>query len=371
VTDARGALQRIVDAQAAIDAHDSESIPTPYGALEEAIRGLAELDAAERARVIALLADSDVRIRCTAANACATLQLDANAALLAGITDPNEQFREACGAALISIAPDTALIALVDSGAPIAAGVLCNAATAAVTALGLDALGWIEQSGLAPYACGEAAWTALYALDPEVTTRAMERGLARGTFTWVEGISAHVIAHGGDWAGPAFAVLAQSHDPTISRPAAKALAAIGGTATIESLLKVVEERSHMWGRGEAMTAVFAVGRRTATPVAARVIALVKASAEDQMVLMTELASFENATWEPREVIAGAIRAALALEDAKSVAAAVRAAAAMQLESLADDIAATLGHRWWYENPLVDARLAYARAVGTPAFAAAA
>jgi HEAT repeat protein len=131
------------------------------------------------------------------------------------------------------------------------------------------------------------------------------------------------------------------------------LQTFGDASAIEPLLAAIPPLGI--GRFATLRAVLELGRTTHTPVVARVRALVGRHKDEHAIVMTGLGKLAGATWEPRALLEDTVRAGLHHDNEDVVALAVRAARALELDTLAGDVAATLGHRRWYGNALVAAR----------------
>lgn len=375
---ARDAIQRLVDAQHAIDQHDSEFSPAPWHLYSEATDGLADLEEHEREAVVGLLDEPYLRVE--AAHACGVLKLqNAVAALLARLRDPEPSMRDACAAALIVLSPETALRSISDAGTRVDRHVVDRAASAAIEALGADVVALLDRIGHPPSVIGiysTSAWDRLYGLYRDVASTVLERRVRGATFDWVYGAQRIVLQYGGgDWVLPAFSSIATHPDTRISRLAADVLAKHGDATSIELMLDRLRRATHPWERLAQIKSIFVLGRATQTPVASRVTELVLMKADEQRELMLGLTALGEAQWETdaRSVIASALRAALQHSDEEVVAQAIRATTAQRLESLAADVIGTLVHRRYYNNAMGAARdefIAWAPGASTSAFVTA-
>lgn len=268
-------------------------------------------------------------------------RLESRSELEHGLADPELEVRDACAKALARVAPASALPTLVERGSIVSLSVLSLCAQAAVAALGAGALAWVVKSGLSPLD-GKAAWAALYDLDPRETSKVLEQGLMTGTSSWALGVSDLVCAKGGEWARPAFSVLARLPDGPVKIAAAEALAKVGDETRVDVVLALLGTAGETWPRDVTVRLAFLMGRRTETPVAERVIAATGPSVSEQRQLMEELTRLAGSAWEAsaRAPIEGAVRKALAHSDDRTVTAAVRAATAWGFDALVDEVVAT-------------------------------
>lgn len=189
----------------------------------------------------------------------------------------------------------------------------------------------------------------------------LERRVREGSFDWVYGAREIVLDRGGDaWVRPAFQALATHPDRRLAQLASAVLAKVGDASSLDTMLGALRTATDAWQRSSALHSILQLGRTTQVPVAERVIALASPNADEQTTLMLGLAALGEAASETRarDAITRAIRAALLHADGGVVAAAIRAALAHRLASLAPEVIGTLGHPRYYENAMSAARSAF-------------
>lgn len=367
---AHGVLQQLAKAQEAIDSHDSEFSLPPYEGYEAAQRELHQLESGERAKLAEGLTDPSSAVRVEAAKALAYFSFkEARPELERGLADPVQNVRDACAEALAKVAPASAFSTIIEHGAAVSTDVLSRCANAAVKALGAKALPWVVKSGLSPRD-GKNAWAALYSLDREGTSKALERGLTMDdvSWEWVHGVSQLVCERGGAWARPAFSALARHPDKRYQDAAADALSVIGDATSIDIVLGILasepdwesQQRATaflraglgdggMFQRHAALRAALAIARRTRTPVAERVLAAIAKNPAKQHQLLEEFARLAGRPWESRArgQSQRAVQEALSNSSGEVVTAAVRAATAHRFDELAPEVVAMLAHPQLY------------------------
>lgn len=349
------ALQRLIDARREVDAWDGgEFSSPPYHLCTEAETALAALQGAERESTIRgtieALAAGDTDVRAQAARAAGVLGI-ASAAdeLVTLLGDADADVRDECVAALVKIAPERALPAVVEAGARVAGFRLEDAANAAVEALGAGALPWLARSDAGPLDA-KRAWNRLYALDAAGCERALAARLATHDVRWVIGISDFVVQNGGAWAIPLFRQLANSSDSRLRSAAARAFAAIV-PAPDDSIFQTLAKSRGGVPTFVALRAVFALGHRTQRPVAARAIQATPRDSASQQELFEHLSKIVHEPWEEesRPIVVQTVRRALLEQtDGKLLSAVVLTAARAEAFDVAPGVVRTLGLWNWYE-----------------------
>lgn len=364
------ALAACAAAQAAIDAFHQDFATPPYEEYHAAVAALDALPPEELAQLPRVLDDdraaSETRLEAIKAIARRG-QLDARRAIERALVDPNLEIRSECLRALVRIAPADALETALWARAEVTTWALGEAADAAFEAHGGDALRAIEASRIDPFQGGKAVWRKLYDLRRDDCARIFVRRLAEGDVEWVLGVAAIVCEKGGEWARAPFDAIGRSRDGRFQRAAAQVLQKIGEGDAIDTMLAALSMRES-WSARAIVSAIFAIGRRTRSPVAARVIAATAEHLAAQDALMRELC--EAATWEweipSRSAILSGLRRALGHPDEKVVASAMKVAHAIRGAEVADGVVSAMGHPRWFAAGLPKAFVAYVRAIGPDA-----
>jgi HEAT repeat protein len=364
------ALERLADARADVEAHDGELSPAPWHVYHRAAEALEALDASERAHMAAALDHERAGIRVEAALAIARLGLtDARDALARHVDDASARVRDECVVALARIAPATALSTVVEQGVRVSARALGAAVDAALETHGAAAFEAIVQSNADPWQVARAGWAKLYDLERAGCQRVFTERLRERDVDWVLGIAEIVRRKGGDWAREPFVMLAKNPDRRLHRAAAEALGGIGGPDELDALLDVLGSGDR-WAMPAAMSAVFAIGARTRTAVAARAIAVAADDESAQAELVHHLVGAATLAWEApsRPAILASVRRALQHAQENVVTGAVQVAIAMRAEELTTEVVQALGHPRWCHGDLWAACVAFVNTIGPSAVA---